>query len=58
MFGCLREVVSLFDEDFDLFNRVPARLLQINWVSNTPAHAHTHTHTHTLRAEQKEGVRC
>lgn len=32
LFGCLREVVSLFDEDFDLFNRIPPKLLKINWI--------------------------
>jgi hypothetical protein len=31
-FACLREIVSLYDEDFDLFERVPAQLLRWNWT--------------------------
>jgi hypothetical protein len=31
-FGCLREIVSLYDEDFNLFDRVPPILLKINWI--------------------------
>lgn len=31
-FGCLREIVSLYDEDFNLFDRVPPTLLKINWI--------------------------
>jgi hypothetical protein len=31
LFGCLREVISLFDEEFNLFVRVPKKLQQLNW---------------------------
>lgn len=31
-FSCLREVVSLYDADFNLFDRVPAKLFQANWI--------------------------
>lgn len=33
LFACLREVVALYDEDFDLFDKVPPVVLKINWVS-------------------------
>ncbi len=32
LFACLREFVSLFDEEFDLFTRIPAIVHKANWV--------------------------
>jgi hypothetical protein len=32
LLGCFREFVALYDEDFDLFSKVPRPLLALNWA--------------------------